>query len=352
MENQNLLNFKTNGKAYWFTNPNDIFYFINFNSTNMDLIFIKEKRFILTDKRYLEQAKNEIKDVIVLEKTIENLNKIFKEISNKEIYIDGDYVTINQFNNLSKIFNDIKLIPFDFSKVRIIKNSNEVDLTLKAISYTEDILEKVTEIIKLNITEKEIADFIKTEALKINGVDKLAFETIVAFKESGANPHWSSSNRKIDSSGLLTIDLGLNYLGYNSDITRTFIIKKDNEDISEEEKLLFKYCDLALSESIKLISDGVPIKELDIKAREILSKGNYEEYFVHGLGHGLGIEVHEYPSISKYSDDTLKKGMIITIEPGIYIPNKYGIRIEEDVLVEENGYKILTNFKRKNIISI
>ncbi len=352
MKNQNLQKFKNNNKTYWFTNKNDIFYFTNFISTNMDVIFVDKEVFVLTDSRYLEQAKKKLININVVEKNKENILMIFNKSVDNKIFVDGNDLTVNQFNYYKNIFKDFELIPSDFSKVRTIKSIEEIEYIKTAIKLTEEILTKVTKLIKKGITEKQISEFIKIEALKIPGVEKLAFETIVAFKESGSNPHWSSSNKKIDSSGLLTIDLGINYKGYNSDITRTFFIIKNDKELSLEEKEIFDYCEKALDESIKLIKDNVSIKELDLKAREILNEKNLEKYFIHSLGHGLGIEVHEHPNLSKYSNEKLVEGMIVTVEPGVYIPGKYGVRIEEDVLVEADGYKILTSFKRKNTIYI
>ena len=175
-----------------------------------------------------------------------------------------------------------------------------------------------------------------------NGCEWFAFEPIIASGENGAFPHAIPSDKLIKENTFTIVDIGGRDKagGYCADITRTFAKGK----ISEEDRRIFEAVKEALFSAIDSICEGVKANEVDGVARKVLSKYGLEKYFNHGLGHGLGLDVHEYPAVNRVSEDILLSGYVITIEPGVYFPGKYGIRLEQDVVVRKNRAEILTKF--------
>ena len=171
------------------------------------------------------------------------------------------------------------------------------------------------------------------------GASKESFDIIVASGKRGALPHGAASNKVIEDGDFVTIDYGCVYNGYCSDITRSFLVGKQNKKMEE----VYKIVKAAQEAAIKGVKAGIKACEVDKIARDYITSKGYGEYFIHSTGHGLGIEVHDPISVSSKSDMVLEENMIITVEPGIYIPNVGGIRIEDDVLVTKDGYKVMTS---------
>lgn len=178
--------------------------------------------------------------------------------------------------------------------------------------------------------------------IKKYGVNEMSFDTMVLFGDHAASPHGTPGNRKLKQNEYVLFDLGVVYEHYCSDMTRTVKFGNPSEDAQNIYKTVLK----AEQSAIEAIKPGVMIKNIDKIARDIISEAGYGDYFPHRLGHGLGLEEHEYQDVSSANENPLEAGMVITIEPGIYVPDVAGVRIEDDILVTENGYEILTKYQK------
>ena len=219
--------------------------------------------------------------------------------------------------------------------MRAIKTSKEIELLTKAQRLNEKTLKKSLPNLKVGVTEKEFANTIKINALKL-GADDFSFEPIVAFGKNSANIHHSPTNTKLKQTDVVLIDMGVSLNGYQSDMSRTFLPKNPNQ----EQKQAYLKVLSSFKTGIQSSKDGITIKKLDQLSREPLTPDNFH----HALGHGVGLDVHELPYITPKSKKSLAKNMVITIEPGLYLKNKFGIRIEDVVIVSQNGGKSISKF--------
>lgn len=295
---------------------------------------------LFVDGRYIEYAKNNAKNVKVNLLKKDSLQKWLIDKKFKKIAIEEDYLTIEKRDFLKKILQETKtsITTINAQKFRIIKSNEEVNYIQKAIDISLESFEILKSYLKEGITEKELQH--KLEYIMVRkGAEKEAFDSIVAFNDSTAEPHHHSSDKRLKKGDMVTIDFGAKYNGYCADITRTFIYEdqgnakyKEILDIVEEAARLGR----------EAVKPGVKASEIDSICRSYIKSKGYGDFFVHSTGHGLGIDVHEFPYVSATSDITLEPGMIITVEPGIYIEGTGGARIEDDVLVTPTGNKVLS----------
>ena len=276
-------------------------------------------------------------------KTTENiLDKIIKEVQTlniKNLVLDS--ATIETWDNLSKAFGKKIKLNLDKSVIqdlRKIKNSKEISQIRKAAVATRKGMQVAAETIVPGIKESEVIAEIEY-AIKKQGSFKMAFETIVASGKGSAFPHGNISNKKICKGDTVVVDIGAKYNFYCSDMTRSFVVGTP----SEKQKKIFQIVTKAQIKAMGNIKDGVNANYVDGIARKVIEKENYGKYFVHSLGHGVGLEVHEKPILSSISSDKLTSGNIVTIEPGIYIKDFGGVRIEDTVLVKKEGIEKLTD---------
>lgn len=289
---------------------------------------------------YLEKERKDF--TVVRIKPGENiLKKIMKEVKNLKIKnLILDSARIETWNTLTKVSNrkielevDSKLI----QELRKIKTSEEIKHLRKAGELTMQGMQVASEIISPGIKESEIAAEIEY-AMRKNDFGGIAFETIVASGKTSAFPHGSLSSKEINKGDLVVVDVGAKYNYYCSDMSRTFVVGKT----STEQKRIIKTVQKAQKEGMHALRDGVEVKYVDNISRKIINKEGYGNYFVHSLGHGVGLEVHELPILSSVSKDTLIAGNVITVEPGIYIPDYGGVRIEDTVLIKKDSIEKLT----------
>ncbi len=224
----------------------------------------------------------------------------------------------------------------EVSNLRSIKEPEEIEAITKALNITENAFERVLSEIKAGMSEYEIAALIDG-GMRSLGAEGYAFETIVASGPNAAYPHTLPSSRRVSEGDVIIIDFGARYGGYCADVTRTVVLG----NVDDEVKKCLTAVKEAMDEAIKSIRPGVKASEIDLRARRILRKYGLDKYFIHGLGHGVGVEVHESPTLSPSSKDVLRPGMVVTIEPGVYIHGKLGVRIENMVEVVEGGAKVL-----------
>jgi Xaa-Pro dipeptidase len=229
--------------------------------------------------------------------------------------------------------------------LRIRKTAEEIMYMKKAGKLAEEIMKKIIENLDIGISELEISGLIDYEARK-KGSERMSFDTITSFGQNSANPHNEASKKKLEEGDIIMIDFGPRCNGYCSDITRTIFKDKPSKGMEKIFKIVTKAHDKATS----AIKPGIRASELDKLARKIIIECGFEKFFIHGTGHGLGLDIHEEPYIKKDNSTKLDEGMAFTIEPGIYLPNEFGVRVENSYIITDAGYDPLTSNPRDLII--
>ncbi len=313
-------------------NPSNIFYLTGFRAEN-SFVFVSRKDIILVvSELSYPSAKKYANCKIQIAS-----DSFFKKYKNKKIGFDNG-ISVASLEKLKKI----KGVKFEscssfVEDLRLIKDQDEIEKIKTACKISRKAIEYAEKKLKAGITEKELADELEY-FLRKTGAEKSAFDIIVASGKNSANPHHKPSDKKIQKNDVVLIDLGCVHQGYNSDLTRTFFLGKINKYAEN----IFKVVKESQKKALNVIKDGASCKEVDFAARNFINKNGFGKYFIHGTGHGVGIDIHEEPSVSAKSKTVLKAGMVVTVEPGIYIPNKFGVRIEDTVLVTKNGCEVLT----------
>jgi Xaa-Pro dipeptidase len=291
-----------------------------------------------------EQAKAEGKAFRVeLVKRNENLMaKIAKQASAFEIKrLVVDVLNIESWRALSKFLGGEKMLTVDsgfLRELRKVKDENEIELMRKAAELTSEGMRVAREVVATGVKEYEVAAEIEY-AMRKQGSYGTAFETIVASGSCSAYPHGGCSEREIRKGDLVVVDVGATYKFYRSDMTRIFVVGKP----SEKQKKLYQIVKTAQEKAFEAMKANVKAKDVDAAARKVIADAGYDEFFVHSLGHGVGLEVHEPPTLSPESKEVLAAGNVVTVEPGIYLVGYGGVRIEDTVLVQRNGAEKLTN---------
>ena len=302
--------------------------------------------YLITDSRYIEAAEASEGTVKVLLKG-GALKELFESLNVKVVGFEDECVTVAQLENFKKRFEGIEFIPIGnaVDQLREFKDDDELDNIVKAQSIADAAFEHVLGFISTDRTEKEVALELEVY-MRTHGADCVAFETIAVSGTASSMPHGVPRDVKVQK-GFLTMDFGAKYRGYCSDMTRTVVVGKADEDM----KKLYYTVKAAQEAALEAAVSGADLAGLDKIARDIIDK-DYPGTFGHSLGHGVGLYIHEMPSVSSWrSGVKLTKGHVITIEPGIYIAGKYGCRIEDMVLHYADGCRDITG-SPKNLIEI
>lgn len=336
---------RENVDALFISNLKNLRYLTNFTGSSGFAFILRDKALFCTDFRYKEQAINEIRGCeIYIEKGKREitLKKLIKKLNIRRLGFETS-VSYALFDLLRK--NKIELVPFKnlIEKIRRIKTEEELRYIKLAINRAEKAFQRIKPLIKSGMKERELALKLEYELKKV-GCSQLPFDVIVASGKNSAMPHAKPSDKTIKKGDLVIIDWGGEYKGYFSDMTRTFII--DGEGIDNKIKI-YNIVNRAREEAIQKIRAEIKAKEVDNSAREIIKAEGYDEFFGHSTGHGIGLDVHEMPSISKINNEPLKESMVFTIEPGIYIPDLGGVRIEDIVMIKDGKANILTTLSRE-----
>ena len=328
----------------------NLFYFSGFRGDSAVLLIGKNFRKLITDSRYTEQAEQQTKNFEIVKHTEGLFKKIEEEIKNlkiKKLGFEGKVLTFAEYSHLKENLPTVELKSVVLDELRQIKDAAEISLIRKACKIGDRAFAEILNFIKPNISEYEVAAELEYLMRKF-GAEKNSFDTIVASGVRGSLPHGTASDKKISAGEFVTMDFGAIFGGYCSDMTRTIFVGK----ASENQKKLYNAVLDAQLHGLKVIKIGKGGKEIDAAVRTKLEQAGLGEYFTHSLGHSLGIEVHEEPRLSKLSTcESLQENMLVTDEPGIYIPKVGGIRIEDTVLVTKNGAEPLTE-SPKNLIEL
>ena len=327
-------------------------YFTGFASTFGYLVLMRGKNIFITDPRYYEMAQsleNEGVEVVQIASGIsatDTLVDIFKQHGINTVGYEDTELTVSEHLTLKEKLKGYKLVPIgkDINCVRSFKTETEIEYIKKAQSITDIAFTKILKVIKPGITEKDIAIELEYIMAK-NGAEGLAFDTIIASGVNSSKPHAHPTNKVIEPGDPVTMDFGARYHGYCSDMTRTVFVGEPTEELHK----IYNIVLLAQKMGINNAYCGMGGKELDSLCREVIKSNGYEQYFTHGTGHSLGIDIHETPSANMRSTDTLQAKQFITCEPGIYIPGVGGVRIEDLLLIEQDSVIDLTT-SDKNII--
>jgi Xaa-Pro aminopeptidase len=326
---------------------NNLKYITEYTGSFGFAIIGEEYQYFVSDFRYRDQVQLEVPTFTFIE-IDGNLSDTLESIVSKEkIKILGfdkkiRYEEYQMYSSLSA-----ELIPLDgvIETLRISKNETEIAKLQKACEITDQALEYTLSKIKVGMTEREVEVLLKNKMIEL-GADKTWDRFIVASGYRGAMPHGSASDKIIDDGDFVTFDIGCFYQGYSSDLTRTVCMGKPGKDMEDIYNTVYEAQKLA----VKAAKAGITGKELDSISRNYITEAGYGEFFKHGLGHGLGLDIHEAPRLNQKNDQPLELGACITIEPGIYVSGLGGVRIEDDVILTVDGCIVLNKFPKELII--
>lgn len=315
--------------------------------TSDGIVFIeKDTTHLFVDSRYIEAAEKDAKNVVVHLLTAANLKEFVSSKNYLRIGLEEEYLTLSEFNRIKNWFENAEFVQINAQKLRILKTKSEICKIKKAVDISLRAYDELLKHINENDTEKTL-DIKLNFFLKKYGADKESFDSIIATGANAAMPHYHPKNVIIKENDFLKIDFGASYKGYIADITRTIIFKKEeNVDPKKEEilNIVLKAAQLGR----QAVRPGITASEVDKVCREYIESQGYGHYFVHSTGHGVGIDVHELPTVSSMGSTVLEPGMLITVEPGIYIPGFGGARNEDVVLVTDTGSITLSRPKEIN----
>ncbi|MDF2572698.1 MAG: ypdF [Sporomusa sp.] len=331
------------------TKPENRQYFSGFTGSSGMLVISKQSPKLLTDFRYIEQAKQQapLYEVVRHGTSIyESLSEAIKQLGLVRIGFESDFVTWEVHQKLAYSLVGVELIPVKLDALRMVKDQYELDVLTKAVEIADSAFNEVLKVLKPGLTELDIALELEYQMRKL-GAEKTAFDTIIASGVRGALPHGKASSKIIEVGDFVTMDFGAVYQGYHSDMTRTVVIGKAND----KQRTIYNIVLAAQLAGVKAVKAGKIGKEVDQVSRQIINDAGYGEYFGHGLGHGVGLFIHEEPRLSPAGDNELAEGMVVSVEPGIYLPGWGGVRIEDLVVVSAAGCTILTT-SSKDLIEI
>lgn len=330
--------------AFLVTNLKNIRYLTGFTGSSAMLLLLKRQSFLITDFRYREQAAEEVVGAEILISKGSPLKEVRTLLEERRIRKIGfeETAPFLLFKKLSRHLSPIPLRDL-VEGLRVLKDNHEIELIREAVRRAERAFKTVKPYIKRGKKEIEIARRLE-EAIRMEGARTLPFPVIVASGERSSLPHASPSDRRLQYGDLLIIDWGAEAEGYYSDMTRTFLIGGSD---STEKRRVFQTVLEALERAKKTAKQGVKAYTVDEAAREHIKAKGYGKQFGHGTGHGVGLDIHEAPRISWIGKETLRKGMVFTVEPGVYIPGMGGVRIEDMVAITTGGVETLTSLSRR-----
>ncbi len=337
---------------YFISDLNNIRYLTGFSGTYAFMLIDQKDIFFISDSRYSEYAGDLVSEYAEFLLPGDDLNLTIKDLlkrnNRKQLFIEEHSMTLSTFNVMKKSLRGMKLQPGGsvVNSIRMVKDREEIDLLERAAEITDSCFSYLTDTVKPGMTEWEVAVEIEN-FYRRNGCTGSSFDVIIASGSSSSMPHYQTSMKKrIEKGDLLLIDMGCVYQGYNSDLTRTIFINSVDREIEK----IYNIVKEAQISAVKAVRPGISTGRLDSVARDIITAEGYGEMFGHSLGHGLGIEVHELPAVRKTGETRLRKNMVVTIEPGIYLPGKGGVRIEDMVAVTGKGYRVLTKSSKDIIV--
>lgn len=323
-------------------------YMSGFTGTSAMLVILLNKAYLLTDFRYIAQATSQAPDYEVVDAGSDFFQSV-KDLAQgaKRIGFEEDYMTYAMYLELKAAASNAELVEQAklLTGLRSIKEPEELEKLRQAVKIADDAYAHILKFVEFGMTEEEISLELEF-SMRRAGASGGSFDFIVASGWRGSMPHGVASSKTLHRGELLTLDFGAVYQGYCSDITRTFALGEVDEKHHEIYEIVLK----ANKAGIAAIKPGLKGKEVDAVARKIIEEAGYGDYFGHGLGHSVGLAIHESPRFSLREEQIIEPGMVITVEPGIYLPDWGGVRIEDMIVVTANGCEVLTQAPKEFII--
>lgn len=320
--------------------PLDLLYYTGLRFSAGYLIVSCKTALLFVDGRYIQMAKERAPMGAMLDGP-EALEGFLKKLRLKKMAVDSSRISYDQYLKLKKRVKSIgvQLVaePCFFQALRVIKDKEEIEKMRRSAQLCYEGFLYIRKILKTGITEKEVARKFEIFCLE-KGAERLSFEPIIAFGASSAMPHYRPQDVPLKPGDLVLIDIGVVLNQYHSDMTRVLFFQKQSAFFKEIYQIVVR----AQKAALALCRSGVSVAELDLAAREVMRKAKKESHFLHSLGHGIGLETHEYPRLKSQGKDTksfLEAGMVVTVEPGLYFQGRGGIRYEDTVIVTETGYE-------------
>ena len=337
--------------AYIITDKTDRTYLSKVSVAEGVMVILSDNKFYFTDDRYYHAVKNKLKSNGITPKKYNGFDSVKETLiayGVKTIYLNFDRVSAKEYFDYKNLGFEVLDCASELNLLRVIKSKKELSYIKKACKITQKAYHKVIKTIKIGESELDIKKRLE-DTLFALGADGLAFDTIVAFGKNSAIPHHVSGKTKLKENSVILIDFGCTYFGYCADMTRTAFIGKPNKEF------IFDY-NAVLNANLKAedeIVSGIDTVLADKIARDYLKEKKLDKFFTHSLGHGLGLEIHEEPYLSPKKSSVLKNGTVFSVEPGIYKVGKYGIRIEDTVVLENGKVKrLFTDSKKLKKIKI
>lgn len=341
---------KNNGiDALLVTNPYNRRYITGFTGSAGVAVISADDAVFITDFRYTEQATKQVQGfrIVKHEKTlIEEVAVQVKEMNVNTLGFEKDNLTFGMYETYNdKVDAEFKPVSGIIEELRMVKTAEELEILKQAAKIADDAFAHICTFIKPGVTELEVSNELEMFMRK-QGATSSSFDTIVASGERGALPHGVATDKVIESGDMVTLDFGAIYNGYISDITRTVAVGEPSEKMKE----IYEVTRVAQQMALEQIKPGMTGIEADAVARDYIKSKGYGDAFGHSTGHGIGLEVHEGPGLSFRSETVLVPNMTVTVEPGIYLPNIGGVRIEDDIIITEEGNVRLTHSPKELII--
>lgn len=335
-------------------NPSNLYYYTGFTGGEAMFVMLFPDSYLITDSRYYEQVEKECPDIPLIRLTDKGYSDTIRELFADKgvlekkacIAIEGS-MQLNRYLQLCKTCAGVefKECSDKMNMSRMVKEEEEISSIKKAEEIGDAAFSHILDLIKPGVTEAEIA--LELEYfMKKKGASGLSFDTIVASGANSSMPHAQVTDKKIEYGDFVTMDFGCIYQGYCSDMTRTVSVGTPTEEMKQVYQIVLD----ANVRAMEQIAEGKKCNEIDSVARDYIKEKGYGEYFGHGLGHGVGLDIHEEPRFSPKCDVTARENMVITVEPGIYLPGKFGVRIEDLVVVKKTGYEKLSHSDKSLII--
>ena len=326
------------------TNFTNVTYLSGFTGDDSYLIVHMNGQVLVSDFRYEIQLAEECPELeLSIRKPgvgiVEDAARVLRAIGTTAVAVEGDSMTLSLMESFQETLPTIAFRPVRgaVERLRMVKDGEEIDVTREAIRVAQRAFDVMRASLTPEMTEIELSQMLESQMRKF-GAQNASFPSIIAVGSNAALCHFQPGGRKIAESELLLVDWGARVKGYCSDLTRTLFTGRPTAEMEKIYNIVLE----ANQEAIAAVRGGVACHEVDAVARQIIEKAGYGEFFGHGLGHGLGLEIHENPRFARNFPGTVEPGMILTIEPGIYLPGKFGVRIEDDVLVTNDGCEVLT----------
>ena len=327
-------------------------YFTGFASSNGTLLVMPEESSFITDSRYYEAACSAVTEAQVLlqDQVYQQIFDLLQKHNCTEILVEADRMTLSELNKWRKMlptysFNVSNRLDKLANGIREIKSEEEIEKMQRAQDIAEKALDELLHILKPGVAERDLANELEYLMRKF-GADGISFDTIAVSGANSSKPHGVPGEKLVEAGDFVTIDFGALYQHYHSDTTRTFAVGQPTEEMVNVYETVRK----AQQAGLDYVRPNIAAFDLDKACRDVIAEAGYGEYFGHSTGHGVGVEIHEHPFAGPKSEETIRENAIVTVEPGIYLPGKFGVRIEDMVLVTADGHRNFCHLTKELVV--